>query len=102
MLLAGEKAADVAPCDDCVAQRGLCGRHKRGVLPQLAQPHWYRLVGHAHHDERKEMSREARKIADRKARKAKRRAELLALVAEIHPAQPTAIRRDARLPILTA
>lgn len=32
-------------CDECVAQKGLCGKHARGVLPQLAQPFWYRLVG---------------------------------------------------------
>ena len=102
MLYAGEKAADVAPCDECVAQRGLCGRHKRAILPQLAQPHWYRLVGTDHHDERTEMSREARKVADRKARKAKRRAELLALAAELPLRTPSDIRRDARLPILTA
>jgi hypothetical protein len=39
-------AASVPLCDDCLTHEGLCIAHAPSVLPQLAQPHWYRLVGH--------------------------------------------------------
>lgn len=32
-------------CDACLSHDGLCLAHGKSVLPQLAQPHWYRLVG---------------------------------------------------------
>lgn len=32
-------------CADCLSREGLCLAHAKSVLPQLAQPHWYRLVG---------------------------------------------------------
>lgn len=36
-------------CPECVEQDGLCRRHEKAILPQLAQPGWYRLVGSAHY-----------------------------------------------------
>lgn len=37
---------DMPPlCDACLAHEGLCIAHAKSVLPQLAQPHWYRLIG---------------------------------------------------------
>jgi hypothetical protein len=52
------------------------------VLPQLAQPWWYRLVGTHHHDENTELSPEALRIKARKQRKrAKRLRSFMALVA---------------------
>lgn len=37
---------DLPPvCDDCLSHDGLCLAHGKSVLPQLAQPRWYRLVG---------------------------------------------------------
>lgn len=43
------QATPANPCDDdacadCVNQSGLCQKHKRSVLPQLKEPHWYRLA----------------------------------------------------------
>lgn len=69
----------MALCPSCVEQQGLCGRHKKGVLPQLAQPFWYKLVGAtlektAHEIALAEMSPEARRIYHRKRVKAARRA----------------------------
>ena len=66
-------------CQACVKQRGLCGRHRRGILPQLAQPFWYRLVGRlldrtTHEQMLAELSPEARRIYNRKRTKAARRA----------------------------
>lgn len=54
---------------------GLCGRHRKAVLPQLAQPFWYRLVGtHHQKSELEAMSPEARRVYNRKRTKAARRA----------------------------
>ena len=63
------------PCRYCIEQGGLCKRHSRSVCPQLAQPFWYRLVGtDAQKSAEQEMSPEARRIAERKRRKAAKRA----------------------------
>lgn len=71
----------MAPCPACVSQQGLCGRHAKGVLPQLAQPFWYKLVGAtvdktAHELLLDEMSPEARRVYHRKRTKAARRATM--------------------------
>lgn len=73
--------AEVAPCASCIEQQGLCGRHKKGILPQLAQPFWYKLVGAtlektAHQQVLEEMSPEARRVYHRKRTKAARRAAM--------------------------
>ena len=31
-------------CEECLSHGGLCEPHSKSVLPQLAQPHWYRLI----------------------------------------------------------
>jgi hypothetical protein len=68
-------AGDICPA--CVAQQGLCQRHEKGVLPQLAQPFWHKLVGQDRRYEEQrvlaDMSPEARLVYERKQRKAKRR-----------------------------
>jgi hypothetical protein len=70
---------DLPPlCPECVRASGLCASHAKGVLPQLAQPFWYQLVGtdHRHEEQRvqDEMSPEARKVYNRKRTRAARRA----------------------------
>lgn len=69
------EVATVELCGACVTRQGLCRRHARGVLPQLAQPFWYQLVG-THHQKSalEEMSPEARRVYERKRTKAARRA----------------------------
>lgn len=69
----------MALCTACVEQSGLCGRHKKGVLPQLAQPFWYQLVG-THHQKSvvEAMSPEGRRVYNRKRTKAARRATMAA------------------------
>lgn len=74
-MLSGE----MDTCQRCVSARGLCRRHARGVLPQLAQPFWYKLVGtiaekSAHEQVLETMGPEARKVYHRKRTKAARKA----------------------------
>lgn len=74
-------SGEMAPCPSCVSQQGLCGRHKKGILPQLAQPFWYKLVGAtvdktAHEQVLETMSPEARRVYHRKRTKAARRAAM--------------------------
>lgn len=82
-------ALDTPECDRCARSQGLCSRHKRGILPQLAQPFWYRQ---AHSglwtDEKEEAAKDAatRKAERRERLKAKRRAEMAALLADLTPA----------------
>lgn len=72
-----ESAPDL--CALCVDQLGLCARHAMHVLPQLAEPGWYR---HAHsgmyfETGKHKPSPEAQRNEARKARKAQRRAARL-------------------------
>lgn len=70
-------AADVPLCPDCCERSGLCVRCAKSVVPQLAQPHWYRLVGKDRRGADQiadgELSREGRKAKNRRTRKAARR-----------------------------
>lgn len=66
-------------CSACVEAHGLCERHGRQILPQLAQPFWHRLVGETHYDKRVEESPAARKVRERKERKRARGKERLLL-----------------------
>lgn len=72
------------PCPDCIEHDGLCRRHERSVLPQLAQPFWYR---HAHSGmyrelkEQKDHSPEALKLIRRKERRRSKRLTELKLFA---------------------
>lgn len=68
--------SDFDLCTACVEQAGLCERHAKHVLPQLAEPAWYR---HAHsgmyfETGKHKPSPEAQRKAARKARRAERRA----------------------------
>lgn len=72
-------------CADCIRHDGLCRKHERAVLPQLAQPFWYR---HAHSGmyrelkDEKDHSAAGLKIKRRKERlRAKRMQEMAELVA---------------------
>jgi hypothetical protein len=88
-----EHTPDTPECASCARSQGLCQRHARGILPQLAQPFWYR---HAHSglwsDEKEQavLSQAGRKIARRKAMKERRRRELAALVADLSTLPPAA------------
>jgi hypothetical protein len=62
-------ANDIPLCPDCVSASGLCASHAKGVLPRLAQPHWYRLVGDSYHDVRKDESAAGAKARRRTERK---------------------------------
>ena len=66
-------------CPQCVCSEGLCTHHAKSVLPQLAQPGWYRLVGAQHYiDKRASVeSPEAKKVRLRRERKRARAAERL-------------------------
>ena len=66
-------------CPQCVSSEGLCAHHAKSVLPQLAQPGWYRLVGVQHYvDKRASIeSAEAKKVRLRRERKRARAAERL-------------------------
>lgn len=69
-------------CDDCVAHEGLCKRHEPSVLPQLAQPGWYRLVGHTHYGKEtaeRELDSATSRLLKRKERKRAKRLRELAL-----------------------
>jgi hypothetical protein len=74
-IVSGEESV----CATCVQRQGLCARHKVGVLPQLAQPFWYKLVG-THHQQTPhevmlaQMSPDARRVYDRKRTKEARKA----------------------------
>ena len=95
-----------ALCDECVRRQGLCHRHERDVLPQLAQMWWYRLVGSDWNDgdkatdcvvpvdpdEKRRAKREARKrfkrsakaaIATQRKRSVKRKRELVAALRQV-------------------
>ena len=82
-------AVDTPECDACVRTLGLCRRHRRGILPALAQPFWYR---HAHSglwtEEKENAIKDAATLkAERRERlKAKRQAEMRALLADLKPA----------------
>lgn len=78
-------ALTVALCVPCLNHDGLCERHAKEVLPQLAQPGWVRLIGIARVEQTKAQQvqevpvspqqaswRERRKAA-RKTAKSKRR-----------------------------
>lgn len=69
------------PCPDCIEHDGLCKRHEKAILPQLAQPGWYRLVGNTFYGKaqaEKEMDAATRRLIKRKERKrAKRLRELV-------------------------
>lgn len=106
---ASAESPDLPPvCAACVRQDGLCGRHQRDVLPQLAQMYWYRLVksgyveadnplsaietGCLAPDEKRRAKREARKrfkrsakaaIATQRKRSAKRKKELVAAIRRV-------------------
>lgn len=71
-----------SPCPECIRSQGLCASCGKSVLPQLAQPFWYKLVGTDRRDESQrtvaEMSPEARKVYNRKRTKAARRAVMQA------------------------
>lgn len=68
-----------ALCAACVEQLGLCARHAPGVLPQLKQPSWYRLVGEAHYAPKATPeSPAARKVRERKERKRARKRAIAA------------------------
>lgn len=62
-------------CPACQKAPGtLCIRCQRAALPQLAQPAWVRLIGkQATRKERHAESPEARKVRERKERKAARK-----------------------------
>jgi len=64
------EVATVALCGACVRRKGLCRGHAKGVLPQLAQPFWYQLVGtHYQKTAAERMSPEARRVYERKRTK---------------------------------
>lgn len=72
-------------CADCIKHDGLCRRHEKAILPQLAQPFWHK---HAHSGmyrelkDEKDHSPEGLKIIRRKERlRAKRLRELVDLIA---------------------
>jgi hypothetical protein len=86
---AAEVSGEVPLCHECVVLDGLCVRHAKSVCPQLAQPHWYQLVG-TDYQKPPKPSAEAQRIADRKARKQqrlrdRRRAEMADLVTSLPP-----------------
>lgn len=66
------------PCPRCVAEQGLCSRHHRGILPELARNiGWLKLMGDAvieqqRLQERDEHAAAIAKAKRREARKAKR------------------------------
>ncbi len=63
-----------AVCSDCVTANGLlCERCAKSVLPQLAQPFWYQLVGTHHYTKTPTESPEGRAIRERKERRAAKR-----------------------------
>lgn len=80
---------DTPECHRCARSLGLCRRHRRGILPQLAQPFWYR---HAHSglwtDEKENAIKDAATLkAERRERlKLKRQREMRALLASLPPA----------------
>lgn len=80
---------DTPECDNCARSQGLCRRHRRGILPQLAQPFWYR---HAHSglwtDEKENAIKDAATLkAERRERlKVQRRKEMRDLLASLAPA----------------
>jgi hypothetical protein len=77
---------------------GLCERHAKGVLPQLAQPHWYRLVGDDLRGQEQRaveaMSPEARLVYERKQRKAQTRAARAARMANARAGIIERLMRD--------
>lgn len=85
--------SDTPECDRCAQSAGLCRRHAHGILPQLAQPFWYRQ---AHSglwtDEKENAVKDAATLkAERRERmKAKRRAELKALMSDLGHLPPAA------------
>lgn len=70
-------------CADCVRELGLCRRHEKSILPQLAQPGWIRLIV-SNYGAPTPPSPEAQKIIDRRARrKARRMAELASVCGDL-------------------
>lgn len=70
-------ASEVPICPACLDSAGLCLSCSRGVLPRLAQPSWYRLIGEALVEQKRRQDRnapspEAARIKERRARKASR------------------------------
>lgn len=75
-------AGDV--CKNCVEQQGLCRRHEKAILPQLAEPFWYRQAHsgmfHELRDEKAHSPEALRLIRRKDRRRAKRAEELRRLV----------------------
>lgn len=66
---------DADVCEACLNADGLCQRHARHVLPQLAQPAWVRLIDKARLELANHIespSPAALKVMRRKARKAEK------------------------------
>lgn len=73
-------AALVPLCDQCLLERGLCSKHARHVLPQLAQPFWYQLVAFTHADGEKPTLDEFRGRLARMTPESKRSRRIATLV----------------------
>lgn len=76
--IAADAAAQIALCPACFASDGLCSRHKREILPQIAQNRrWLLLIGTALVEQRRrqfvsEHQAEVDRIKRRNARKSNR------------------------------
>lgn len=74
------RAADEEPlCESCISHEGLCRKHARQILPQLAQPFklWKLLGKKRQKKEPRALSREAERVRRRKEKKRKRAQERL-------------------------